>query len=66
MQKKWQLILKTPLAIFNMQMLRKKRPFYKSVSDLTLFSQNLGLFFFRTLIPVFLFPETLLAAPTLF
>ena len=41
--KKGQLILKTPLDIFNMQMLSKKN-LYKNVSDFTLFSQNLGLF----------------------
>ena len=63
------LILKIPRAIYNMQMHRRKGLFTKKVSDL--FSQDLELFpwffffrfiFFRTLIPVILFPETLLAA----
>ena len=62
------LILKTPRAIFNMQMQRRKVRFIKNVSDLTSFSQDFffGFIFFRTLIPVILFPETLLAAPILF
>ena len=68
------LILKTPLAVLDMQM-HQKSPFYENISDLTLFSQTwdffscfflFGFIFFRTLTPVILFPETLLAAPILF
>ena len=44
MQKR-SLIFKTHLAIFNMQMQKKKSPFYENVLDLTLFSQDLELFF---------------------
>lgn len=47
-KKKGHLILKSPLEIFIMQML-KKNPFYKNVSDSTYFLQDLGLFFFRTI-----------------
>ena len=53
--KKRAIDIKTPLVIFNMQ---KKVLFIKNVSDLTSFSQDYGLFFFRTLISVILFPET--------
>jgi len=44
------LILKTPLAIFNMQMDRKKF-FYEN------FPKTWDPFFFRTLIPEILFPK---------
>ena len=53
----------------------KKNLFYETVLDLTSFLQDLGLFFLffflpiyfcRTLFPVILFPETLLAAPKLY
>ena len=67
-KKRSQLILKTPLAIFKIQMHRKKQFFYGNVLDLTLFSQDFffGYIFFRTLFPVILFPDTLLASPILF
>ena len=60
-KKKGQLILKTPITEFKIQMQRKNY-FYENVSDLTSFSQDLGLYFvryvfFRTLFPVILFPE---------
>ena len=60
MQKKVQLILKTPLALFNTQKQRKKS-FYENVSDLTSFF-FFEYIFFMSLIPMILFPETLLAA----
>ena len=62
MQKKEQLIQKHP-GICSICRCLEKKSFYKNVSDLTSFSQNLGLFFFRTLIPLILFPETVLSAP---
>ena len=65
MIKKGQLIQKHPW-IYSICRCLEKKSFYKNVSDLTSFSQDIGLFFFRTLIPVFLFPETLLAAPIFF
>ena len=64
LQKKGQLVLKIPLDIYADA--QRKSPFYKSVTDLISFSQDFGFFFFRTLIPVILFAETLLAAPILF
>ena len=64
-QKKGLDIKKTPVGIFNMQMHRRKVRFMKNVSDLTSLSQTIGLFL-RTLIPVILFPESLLTAPILF
>ena len=48
---------------FNMQLHRKKVLFIKKAQDLNNF---FGYIFFRTLIPVILFDETLLAAPKLF
>ena len=54
------LILKTLVGIFNMQIYRRKVRFMKTSE--THFPKT-GLFFFRTLI---FFPETLLAAPILF
>ena len=53
--------IKIPLDIFNMQMLRKKKRL-----RIDLIFTRLRTFFFRTLIPVILFPETLFAAPILF
>ena len=55
--------LKTPLAILNMQMHRRNVFFYER---LDLIFSSLRTFFFKTLIPVILFPETLLAAPYYF
>ena len=62
--------LKTPMAIFKIQMHREKGIFYEKVFDLTSFSQGLGLFclvfFFGTFYPVILFSETVLVAALLF
>jgi len=62
------LILKTPL-LYSIWRYIGEQSFLRKCLRLTSFLEDFGLFFFfflRTLIPVILFPETLLGAPILF
>ena len=69
-QEKMGLILKTPLALFDMQVLRIKSPFYENLIFTTLRTFFLVLFFlgyifFSTLIPAIIFLETLIMAASI-
>ena len=69
-QEKMGLILKTPLALFDMQVLRIKSPFYENLIFTTFRTFFLVLFFlgyisFSTLIPAIIFLETLIMAASI-